>query len=87
MNLIGGFICRCRKSICYDTENMGFLHNYFDYESFGRDISLDENGAYTSNGYICNNGNSFYEEYDGMNVPDEYRVFAMPRQDFYLAIK
>jgi len=67
------------ESGCYDTQSMGFLHTYFDYESFGRDISLEESGAYTNTGYIRNNGDNFNEEYDGMNIPDEYKVFALPK--------
>ena len=68
------------ESGCYDTDSMGKLAEYFDYESFGRDISIDENGAYTGTGYVRNNGTSFYEEYDGVNIPDEYKVFAMPKE-------
>ncbi len=66
---------------CYDTKNLGNLANYIDYESFGRDIRLDEGGTFTNNGYIRNNGDSFNEEYDGMAVPDEYKVFSMPKPE------
>jgi len=69
------------ESGCYAPEAMGHLHRYFDYESFGRDIAMDENGAYTANGYIRENGNFSYEEYDGKNIPDEYRVFSLPKYD------
>jgi len=40
---------------------------------------IDENRTFTSTGYIRNNGDSFHEEYDGANIPDEYKVFAMPK--------
>lgn len=67
------------ESGCYDTKGMGSLSNYIDYERFGRDIALEEGGVFTANGYIRDNGNSFYEEYDGVDVPDEYKVFSMPK--------
>jgi antirestriction protein len=66
---------------CYDTKNLGSLANYIDYERFGRDIRFDEGGTFTANGYIRNNGDRFSEDYDGMNVPDEFKVFAMPKPE------
>jgi len=69
------------ESGCYDTKDMGSLTNYIDYERFGRDIALDEGGTFTAQGYIRNNGNSFDEEYDGINIPDEYKVFSMPKPE------
>lgn len=67
------------ESGCYDTKSMGALTNYIDYERFGRDIRLDEGGTIATRGYIRSNGDSFNEEYDGLHVPDEYKVFAMPK--------
>jgi len=75
------------ESGCYDTETMGQLHNYFDYECFGRDISIDENGVFTETGYIRNNGDSCYEYYDGMNIPEEYKVLALPSQKTLAKVK
>lgn len=72
------------ESGCYDTKELGSLSNYIDYERFGRDIALDEGGTFTNQGYIRSNGNSFYEEYDGINVPDEYKVFSMPEPEKHL---
>lgn len=37
---------------CYDLSNLGNLANYIDYEAFGRDIRLEENGGFSSKGYI-----------------------------------
>lgn len=35
-------------------DRMGLLANYIDYESYGRDVRLEEGGIYTGNGYyIC----------------------------------
>ena len=41
------------------------LRNYIDYEAYGRDIALDENGEFTSFGYVWDSGSSFVEVYDG----------------------
>jgi antirestriction protein len=40
------------ESGCYDLSNMGHLANYFDYESFGRDIAIEADGGFTSYGFI-----------------------------------
>lgn len=40
------------ESGCYDLEKMGHLANYFDYESFGRDIAIETDGGFTSYGFI-----------------------------------
>lgn len=56
------------------------LLNYFDYEAYGRDIRLNEDGHYAPGGYVLNNGGSFIEHYHGReDIPDEHRVFSMPK--------
>lgn len=52
------------------------LKNYIDYEAYGRDITLDEIGHFTDQGYVRDTGDSFIEHYDGdrENIPEEYRV-------------
>ena len=40
------------ESGCYDLDKMGNLANYIDFESFGRDISLEADGGFTSLGWI-----------------------------------
>ncbi len=35
------------------------LHNYIDYEAYGRDIAMDENGSFTDQGYVRDTGDSF----------------------------
>ena len=64
------------ESGCYDTTAMGVLSSYIDYESFGRDIRLNETGQFTDNGYVRLNKSSFVEIYDGNieNIPEEYRI-------------
>ena len=56
------------------------LLNYFDYEAYGRDIRLNEDGHYAPGGYVLNNGGSFIEHYHGReDIPDEHKVFFMPK--------
>ena len=54
------------------------LKNYIDYEAYGRDVAIDENGAFTDQGYVRDTGDSFHEYYDGErgSIPDEYRVMT-----------
>lgn len=58
------------------------LQNYIDYEAYGRDINLEENGLFTDGGYIVENGDSFIEHYNGRDdLPEEYRIFAYPEPE------
>jgi len=57
----------------YNTDNMGKLAQYIDYESYGRDVSINENGKFTEKGYVTYSGGVTLE-FDGKNVPEEYRV-------------
>ena len=54
------------------------LQNYIDYEAYGRDVSMDENGSFTDQGYVRDTGDRFCEYYDGErgSIPDEYRVMS-----------
>ena len=54
------------------------LQNYIDYEAYGRDMAMDENGSFTDQGYVRDTGDRFCEYYDGErgSIPDEYRVMA-----------
>ena len=64
------------ESGIYDTEAMGALANYIDYEAFGRDIALDEGGHFTDHGYIRDDYSSWEYEFDGEldSIPAEYRL-------------
>jgi len=64
-----------------------YLEQYIDYEAYGQDISINEDGAFTNNGYITNSGDKFTEHYKGWHVPDEYRIFAFPDQSDKMPIK
>ena len=54
------------------------LQNYIDYEAYGRDVAMDENGCFTDQGYVRDTGDRFCEYYDGErgSIPDEYRVMT-----------
>jgi len=40
------------ESGCYDTREFGGLANYIDYEAFGRDVRFENNGDFTSKGWV-----------------------------------
>jgi hypothetical protein len=63
------------------------LANYIDYESYGRDIEINEGGVFTDNGYIVENGDTFTEHYKGWHIPDDYRIFAYPDKPEKIPIK
>ena len=54
------------------------LQNYIDYEAYGRDVALEENGTFTDQGYVWDTREAFHEYYDGErgSIPDEYRVMT-----------
>lgn len=56
------------------------LRNYIDYEAYGRDAAMEENGCFTSLGYVRDTGERFCKSYDGSleSIPDEYRVIPFP---------
>ena len=54
------------------------LQNYIDYEAYGRDVALEENGTFTDQGYVWDTREAFNEYYDGErgSIPEEYRVMT-----------
>ncbi|MBO7184005.1 MAG: antirestriction protein ArdA [Bacteroidales bacterium] len=40
------------ESGCYNTDELGTLGRYIDYEGFGRDIALEADGGFTTYGFI-----------------------------------
>lgn len=52
-----------------------YLAEYIDYEAYGRDARLDENGHFAPGGYVFNNRSKFIEHYTGLDdIPEEYRI-------------
>ena len=40
------------ESGCYNTDDLGTLGRYIDYEAFGRDIAIEADGGFTTFGFI-----------------------------------
>lgn len=56
------------------------LIDYIDYEAYGRDVRINDGGHFAPGGYVADNHGSFVELYSGRDdIPDEHRVFSMPR--------
>ena len=60
------------------TQVPAHLQNYIDYEAYGRDVALEENGTFTDQGYVWDTREAFHEYYDGErgSIPEEYRVMT-----------
>ena len=55
------------------------LRNYFDYEAYGRDMRINEDGSFVKGGFLLPNGSQFIEYYHGReDIPDEHKVSAYP---------
>ena len=55
------------------------LIDYIDYEAYGRDVRINEDGHLAPGGYVVGGG-SLVEHYHGIeDIPDEHRVFSMPK--------
>lgn len=60
----------------------GHIQNYFDYEAYGRDVKIRENGVFAP-GRLCGRLTpaAFIEYYHGPeDIPKEHRVFAYPKE-------
>ena len=56
------------------------LIDYIDYEAYGRDVRITDSGHSAPGGYVADNRSRFIEHYTGReDIPDEYRVFSMPK--------
>lgn len=60
----------------YSEKDLGPLADYIDYERYGRDIAMDEQGRFTDAGYVRCTGDSWDRQFDGSldDIPDEYRI-------------
>lgn len=60
----------------FDQWKIEDLLDYIDYEAYGRDASINEGGSFTERGYVIDNQQYWYEEYDGTleSIPEEYRL-------------
>ena len=56
------------------------LKDYFDYEAYGRDISINEGGNMAPGGYVVQTSGDFREYYHGpQDIPAEHKVFSYPQ--------
>lgn len=56
------------------------LKDYFDYEAYGRDVSINEGGHFAPGGYVVQTSGDFKEYYHGIqDIPPEHKVFSYPR--------
>lgn len=60
----------------FDRWKLVDILDYIDFEAFGRDRSINENGCFTERGYIVDNHQYWDEEYDGTleSIPEEFRL-------------
>ena len=61
----------------YSADGLKGLIPYIDFESIGKDIMIDDNGAFAENGYVRRNKDSWIKRFSGdlRDVPEEYRVY------------
>ena len=60
----------------YSEKDLGPLANYIDYERYGRDIAMDEQGHFTDEGYVRVASERWDRQFNGDldDIPDEYRI-------------
>ena len=56
------------------------LRDYFDYEAYGRDACIHENGHFAPGGYVVKESDHFVKVYHGLqDIPKEHKVFSFPK--------
>ena len=61
---------------------------YFDYEAYGRDVCIHENGHFAPGGYVVKESDHFVEVYHGLqDIPKEHKVFSFPKLSIRAASK
>lgn len=67
----------------YFTEDLAIpaeLKDYFDYEAYGRDVSINEGGHFAPGGYVVQTSGDFKEYYHGpQDIPPEHKVLSFPK--------
>ena len=57
---------------------------YFDYEAYGRDACIHENGHFAPGGYVVKESDHFVKVYHGLqDIPKEHKVFSFPKGPAY----
>ena len=52
-----------------------------DLTTFGRNAAAQEKGAFTEYGYIVESGDEWERQFEGREVPEEYRIMSYPQQE------
>lgn len=67
----------------YFTEDLAIpaeLKDYFDYEAYGRDVSINEGGHFAPGGYVVQTSGDFKEYYHGpQDITPEHKVLSFPK--------
>ena len=50
-----------------------------DLSTFGRNAAAQEKGAFTEYGYIVESGDEWERQFEGREVPEEYRIMSYPQ--------
>ena len=51
-----------------------------DLSTFGRNAAAQEKGAFTEYGYIVESGDEWERQFEGREVPEEYRIMSYPQR-------
>ena len=52
-----------------------------DLTTFGRNAAEHEKGAFTEYGYLVESGDEWERQFEGREVPEEYRIMSYPQQE------
>ena len=52
-----------------------------DLTTFGRNAAAQEKGAFTEYGYIVESGDEWERQFEGREVPEEYKIMSYPRPE------
>ena len=52
-----------------------------DLTTFGRNAAAQEKGAFTEYGYIVESGDEWERQFEGREVPEEYRIMSYPQPE------
>ena len=52
-----------------------------DLSTFGRNAAAQEKGAFTEYGYIVESGDEWGRQFEGREVPEEYRIMSYPQPE------
>jgi antirestriction protein ArdC len=52
-----------------------------DLTAFGRNAAEQEKGAFTEYGYLVESGDEWERQFEGREVPEEYRIMSYPQQE------